>query len=346
MAKEAPQKESLVVEKCLSLMADFKRAKEEVGTKEFAIFLDVSPKTFSRIMGDEKKFLTFLRENEEKISKILNECKNNAYEGKKIIESLLEGNVSALKLARFLGYKGNDYHDYLNELKAKKFWGYSLFEKVSSAETFFSKEETRHSHVDYVMLVSTSSLLFAYFFKLFAFIECYKKKLITLRQVIKAVFDLCDFIVEEYKFSYGATLYVLFELTNLHVVNENFSRFAMLYLKQNRQKETTEKVKEWLQSKDRIRKEKEKKEVSVFLRLLFSSFSEANKSLLETFHTSLITDEANQLAEPLEKVLEKLEVVRKISRDKDLRERAVKNVVDESLEEEFEEGRGGEIEKE
>lgn len=277
-------KETYAVEKCLALMADLKRAKDDVGVDEIAIFLDVAPKNFSDVMKSEKKFLQFLKENEEKIERVLTECKNNASDGKEILKKLLNSGVPHLKVARYLGYQGNDYGEFFERLFSKKFWGYSLYERVSSAETFFfSDGKPVREGVNYVSLIQSSSLLFATFFRLFAVVECYRKRLVSFRQVIKAIFDLCDLLVDEYKFSYGAVLYVLFEVISVQVANENLPKFGMLYLKQNRKRDVIEEVKNWLKSEDKKKKNVERKTVFVFLSMLFSLFYNANEYLIEVY---------------------------------------------------------------
>ena len=64
MAKEALQKESFVVEKCLSLMSDFKRAREEYSKAK-------------------QNFLNYLKANDFQVE-IVNQLENNREEKDKM----------------------------------------------------------------------------------------------------------------------------------------------------------------------------------------------------------------------------------------------------------------------
>lgn len=306
------------VEKYFSLISSLREAKSDVGIKELALFLDISPSRLNIILSNEKKFLEFLKNNEEKIQKVITECRNNAVEGKRILSQLLDSGVSSRKVARFLGYRGNDYDEFFRRLKEKKFWGYSLFERVNSAQVFFlgfSESEIFQSDFDYVLFVTHSSLMFASLFRIFVFLDCYQKKVVTFRQVIKAVLDFCDYVVEEYEFSYGAVLYVLFELMKNYAKCENIVTFGMLYLKQNRKKTVIEEVKRWLKDEDEEKKEKEKKVVLKFLSLFFSFFVKVNGLVVDTF-PFLMDLVNNDESATVEDVVMKLNALRLLSKDK------------------------------
>lgn len=258
-----------------NFLSEFNSLIDDIGIKNLSVFLKV--KDLRKILKDRTKFLSFLTKNEKRIKNLMAECKQNADEGKQMVSSLIAKGISVSRLALFLGYKGNDYVEFLERLQKKKYWDYETFEKVSQIYQDPLLEQGS-SVSSYLQGVEKISYVFSLLLQFFLILDGHRKKLVSVRFLFQTVYEVSEEISEIFKIPLVPTFMAFLKIVS-QKIRKDVTEFFILYLKKNKQK--VSQVHEWFSKEKEVREEENKKaKVCVFL--LLKMFGELFTAMQKT----------------------------------------------------------------
>jgi hypothetical protein len=258
------------------LLSDFREFTRDLSLSTIALYLNVDQKTLRNYSKDRRALLRFLERNENRIRFLMRECEENAVNGKKILDSLLARGVSPSQVAVMLKYKGNDYADFLERLKSRRFWDYETYENVmalKSEDVFLKNENVPPSIVEGIKM---GSLFISLVFELGCAVEGARREKFPLQFLVRTTVRVSEEISERFSLPFPAVLFVILEKVK-KMVGRDVTEPVLIYLKRGgyRNKE----VLAWLK-KDDQQKNAEVGRAKMCLEFLFENISEVVGSIV------------------------------------------------------------------